>query len=183
MDIITDEDGYKIVVINDICFKGKRNIDWDDVEEYLKRYVGQCYSIVESSEKIYIGSDFPDEYAGSESRKSLKGAVAKAKANAAQGIPQLIQIASNLQYEENHKEKHKRDAKYGWYRYDVRFALPVYNDFGVPERYNVFFTRMLIRHCEDGKKYLYDLLPIKKETSKPLEQSLYGENPFPFMNE
>ena len=28
---------------------------------------------------------------------------------------------------------------------------------------------MLVRHDEDGKKYLYDLLAIKKETSNPLE--------------
>ena len=35
IDIITDEDGRKIVVITDIRFKGKRNIDWEDVENYL----------------------------------------------------------------------------------------------------------------------------------------------------
>lgn len=29
---------------------------------------------------------------------------------------------------------------------------------------------MLVRHDEDGEKYLYDLLRIKKETSTPLEQ-------------
>ena len=28
---------------------------------------------------------------------------------------------------------------------------------------------LLVRHAEDGKKYLYDLLAIKKETSSPLE--------------
>lgn len=39
IDIITDEDGRKIVVITDIRFKGKRNIDWEDVENYLKEYV------------------------------------------------------------------------------------------------------------------------------------------------
>lgn len=44
------------------------------------------------NEKIFISSSFPDEYVGSESRLALKGAVAKAKANAAQGIPELIQL-------------------------------------------------------------------------------------------
>ena len=29
---------------------------------------------------------------------------------------------------ENVKKKHEKAAKYGWYRYDVRFALPVYDD-------------------------------------------------------
>jgi hypothetical protein len=101
---------------------------------------------------------------------ALKGAAAKAKANAAQGIPELIQIAINQQYSENTKKKHESDAKYGWYRYDVRFALPVYDDkMGQIIRYNIFSARMLVRHAEDGKKYLYDLLTIKKETSSPLE--------------
>ena len=41
---------------------------------------------------------------------------------------------------------------------------------GEVERYNVFRVEMLIRHAEDGKRYLYDLVNIKKETSTPLEQ-------------
>ena len=68
------------------------------------------------------------------------------------------------------KEKHSKDAKYGWYRYDTRFAIPVYNDEGNLCRYNIFGARILIRHDEDGKMYLYDILRIKKETSEPLEQ-------------
>lgn len=148
----------------------KRREDWKDVETYLKEYVDEFYEITEISEKIFISTDFPDEYANSESRMSLKGAVAKAKANAAQGIPELIQIATNREFSENTKKKHDKDAKYGWYRYDVRFALPVYDDkTGQVIRYNIFSARMLVRHDEDGKKYLYDLLAIKKETSSPLE--------------
>ena len=96
--------------------------------------------------------------------------LSKAKANAAQGIPELIQIATNGEYSENTKSKHQKNAKYGWYRYDVRFALPVYEQkSGELMRYNIFFARMLVRHAEDGKKYLYDLLAIKKEMSSPLE--------------
>lgn len=52
--------------------------------------------------------------------------MAKAKANAAQAIPELIRIATNAKHEVN-------------------------------------------RHADDGKKYLYDVLSIKKETSSPLE--------------
>lgn len=170
VNIITDLDGRKIVLINDVRFKAKKREDWKDVEEYLKEYVEEFYEIVETSEKIFISTDFPDEYANSESRMALKGAVAKAKANAAQGIPELIQVATNREFSENTKKKHIKDAKYGWYRYDVRFALPVYDDkTGQIARYNIFSARMLVRHDEDGKKYLYDLLAIKKETSSPLE--------------
>ena len=168
--IITDSNDKKLVLINDICFKGKKREDWKEVENYLKRYVGEFYEIAETSEKIFISNNFPDEYVGSKSRLSLKGAAAKAKANAAQGIPELIQIASNREYSANTKKKHAKDAKFGWYRYDVRFALPVYDDkCGEICRYNIFFARMLVRHDSDGKKYLYDFLAIKKETSSPLE--------------
>ena len=164
--IVEDAENEKIVLINDIVFKGKRNINWEEVKQYLKSFVGDFYEIEDSSEKIYIGNRLPDEFTGSESRKALMGANAKAKANAATAIPELIQIATNPSYEENNKEKHNNDAKYGWYRYDVKFAIPVYED-NVLTRYNVFGARLLVNHAENGKKYLYDILAIKKEMSKP----------------
>lgn len=169
VNIITDLDGKRFVLINDIRFKGKRE-DWKLVEQYLKEYVGEFYEIEETSEKIFISKDFPDEYANSESRIALKGAVAKAKANAVQAIPELVRIATNASFSENTKKKHSIDAKYGWYRYNIRFALPVYSDkTGEVERYNIFKAVMLVRHAEDNNKYLYDILTIKKETSSPLE--------------
>ncbi len=170
VNIIHEPDGKRIVLINDIRFKGKNREEWAEIEEYLKEYVGEYYEIEENSDIVYIASDFPDEYANSESRLALKGPVAKAKANASQGIPELIQIATNETYQENTKKKHAIDAKYGWYRYDVRFALPVYDDkTGKLARYNIYSARMLVRHAKDGKKYLYDFLSIKKEASSPLE--------------
>ncbi len=170
VNVIADLDGSSIVLINDIRFKGKKKEDWKEVEEYLKEYVGKYYEITETSEKIFIDTDLPDEYTRSESRLALKGMAAKAKANAAQGIPELIQIATNKMHSENTKKKHEKDAKFGWYRYQVKFALPVYDDRnGELIRYNIFSARMIVRHDENGKKYLYDLLAIKKETSSPLE--------------
>lgn len=167
--VIQDVDGNNIVVINDIIFKGKRSITWPDVEEYLRQYVGEFYSIAETGDIVYIGTDLPDEYAGSNYTKHIKGAVAKAKANAAQAIPEIIEIATSKTAEENKKEKHSRNAKNGWYRYDTRFVLPVYDESGEVERYNVFSARLLIRHAASGKMYLYDVLEIKKETSKPCQ--------------
>ena len=164
--IITDENNKNMVLINDIRFKGKRQIDWGVVKQYLEGYVGDFYEIEENGEHVYIGNELPEEYTESESRKSLMGANAKAKANAATAIPELIQIAFDPAFEENHKEKHNKNAKYGWYRYDVRFALPVYDE-NVLVRYNIFHARLLINHAENGRKYLYDILAIKKETSKP----------------
>lgn len=65
--------------------------------------------------------------------------------------------------------KHQWNARHGWYRYDSRFALPVYGDDGEVKLYNIFHASLLIRHSSDGKMYLYDVIDIKKETSNPLE--------------
>ena len=183
VNIIADADGKKLVLINDIRFNAKVRDDWTSVEEYLKAYIGDFYEIEETSEKIYISADFPDEYASSESRIALKGAVAKAKANAAQAIPELIKMATNPKHETNRKEKHKTDAVHGWYRYNIRFTLPVYDDkTGKVARHNIYSANMLVRHANDGRKYLYDILAIKKKRAARLSETLYGKNPFPTDN-
>ena len=140
VSVIQNLNGNSIVIINDIRFKGKRAINWDDVKAYIEEFVGEDYTIAETSDVIYIGTDLPDEFTGSKYTESLKGANAKAKAN----------------------------AKFGWYRYDSRFALPVYDNNNEVERYNVFHASMLIRCANDGKMYLYDIIDIKKETGNPL---------------
>ena len=170
VSVIQDIDGNNIVVINDIIFKGKRSIEWKDVEKYIRQYVGDFYKIAETKDIIYIGNDLPDEYTGSKYTKHIKGTVAKAKANATQAIPEMIEIATSKTYENNKKNKHSKHAKNGWYRYDTRFALPVYNVNGDIERYNVFTARILIRHASSDKMYLYDVLEIKKETSKSCQE-------------
>lgn len=171
VSITTDEAGNKIVILNDIYFRGKTKEDWMEVETHLKKYIGECYEIAEFADKVYIGSDFPDEFTHGKDKMILKGPNAKAKANAASVIGELIQIATNKTSSPDYHEKHKKKALYGWYRYDTRIALPVYNNEMELERYNVFKLRMLVRHAEDGKLYLYDFLRTKKETSSPLEQN------------
>lgn len=42
VNVITDLEGKKIVVINDVRFKGKKREEWDEVEKYLVEYVGKC---------------------------------------------------------------------------------------------------------------------------------------------
>ena len=169
IDVIDAFDGNKMVVIHDIVFMKKRYVEWKDVKEYLKQYVGDVYAILSTQEKVYIGADFPNEYTGSAYTYTLKGANVRAKANAVQGIPELIEIAVGGNHKENDEIKHSRDAKYGWYRYDSYFAIPVHDNDGEVDHYNVFHASLLIRHAEDGKKYLYDIIDIKKETSYPLE--------------
>ena len=109
--------------------------------------------------------------------KRLYGA--NAKANATQGIPMLLQCVTNRRWQENFKGKHNVDAKFGWYRFTTRFALPVYNnDTGNLERFNIFRIEMLIRHATDGNLYLYDMVNIKKKRAPRLSNSCTVTNPF-----
>ena len=163
--VVEDLKGNKIVFIHDVIFQGKRSIEWSDVELYLKQFVGKSYVIEDTNDLIYIGTDFPDEYANSEYTISLKGANTKAKANAAQGVPELIKNAKGKRYRKNIKEKHSKDAKLGWYRYDSRFALPVFNNDGDVKGYNTYLVVLVVRCDQDKKLYLYDIVNIKKETS------------------
>ena len=164
-----DDLGNEVVLIPEILFKGKRSIDWNNVKVYMTQYIGHYAIIKETNDIIYIAKDFPDEYTGSVYTRRLMGAAAKAKANASQGILELISISKGEHFKENIEDKHLWDARYGWYRYDSRFALPVYADDNSIERYNIYHASMLVRHGSDDKKYLYDILDIKKETSNLLE--------------
>lgn len=95
INVIADLDGSPIVLINDIRFKSRRGIDWDDIEKYLKEYIGEYFEITETAEKVYIGPDFPDEFSHSNDTKQLKGANKKAKANLVSAIKEIVQIATN----------------------------------------------------------------------------------------
>ena len=96
INVIKDLNGKDIVLINDIKFKGKRSINWDDVKEYLKESVGEFYTILETGDVIYIGADLPDEYTNSNYTHRLQGPSAKAKANAVFALP-VYDIKGNIE--------------------------------------------------------------------------------------
>lgn len=157
------ENCNQVVQINKIIFKGKQHIDWNAVEKYALRYIGKTYSITSDGTLIHIDRKFIDEFTSSVDTKRLRGASAKAKANSVQIIGELLEICSNPRYIQNYEKKHEYDAKFGWYRYDSRFSLPIYKNEKIV-KYNIFKITMLIRHSNNGKKYLYDMVNIKKET-------------------
>lgn len=169
LEIIIDEPGNKIVLIPDIIFENKQNIDWKEVENYLEKYVGDIIEITGTKDIIYIGKEFPDEYTGSQYTRKAKGARAKAKANAAQGVREMVEIATGKVFRENHKEKHNTDAANGWYYYTTRFALPIYDNEKRTGEYNVYSGCLVVNCTSAGKMYLYDLVDIKKEASNPLK--------------
>lgn len=164
-EIVTDAGGNRIVKINNIIFRGKQNIDWKAVEIYLQRYIGKF--VVISDQKVWISREFTDEYAGSEYTRKLRGGLAKAKANAVQGIFEMMKIAILKRKMENKKEKHKKNARFGWQYYVTRFAIPIYDEQTEKISYNCYKATMIIQHSGDGKLYLYDIQEIKKETSNP----------------
>lgn len=61
--IIQDENNKSIVLINDIRFKSRRNIDWNEIEEYLKEYIGNTYEILETCEKSILVTIFRMNFA------------------------------------------------------------------------------------------------------------------------
>lgn len=154
------------VKIEEILFSGKRTMPWVDVEKYLEQYTGNDYKVNETDDIIIIGSHFASEYCGSMYTKKLHGTLEKAKANAVQIIPVLIEHATNRRWVENKEDKHSLDAKDGWYRYDVFFSMPVIFD-GKKSWNN--YRATLIARINDKGIYLHDIINIKKEDSKPLE--------------
>ena len=62
-------------------------------------------------------------------------------ANIVPAIGELIQIASKKVQYPDYNNKHGTRAKFGWYRYNTRFGIPVYNESGNLERYNIFFDQ------------------------------------------
>ena len=62
------------------------------------------------------------------------------------------------------KEKHKIDAKYGFYKYGAKFSI-VDND-----KETTYSCSLLVRNDANGKKYLYDILDIKKINQVSLKE-------------
>ncbi len=48
VNIIKDLKGNRVVLINDIIFKGKRSVNWEDVKHYIETYVGEFYEIADT---------------------------------------------------------------------------------------------------------------------------------------
>lgn len=59
LEIIQDGYGNKVVCVPEIIFENKQHIDWNKVESYLERYVGETVQIAESKDMICLGKIFP----------------------------------------------------------------------------------------------------------------------------
>ena len=156
------------IEIQNTIFKGKQNIPWSDVENYLRKYVGQVIEVKEYGDEIHINTSFPDEYVHSQYTRKLRGALAKVKANLTQIIPELIENAGNRRWIENKDDKHSENAIGGWYRYDSFFSVRVYEQGSEDYRLNYYSATIIVR-INDAGNYLYDVINIKKEARKPVD--------------
>lgn len=140
--------------------------DYSVAEAYLKTLVDTEHpfsTILMDAQPVYIGRDLPGEYRSSEYTKTLRKVIRDVKMQAATNLDEMLLLAENGEWHENIKEKHKVDAKNGWYRYSTQFAVPVLDIKKSVDHYTVYSGTLLIRNDADGNSYLYDLLDIKKE--------------------
>ena len=165
-DSITNEKNVKIVynqkgevdrikILTNI-FENKVNSIQKTINKEIKQYIGKYAYIKESGQKIYFSKDLVGEYTYSNSTKNMSITNKLAKGRVVVGLKEVINNARDRIWEPNKKEKHKVDAKYGFYRYNTSFSFE-YN--GIEQIYSGI---LLIRNDENGKKYLYDILNIKK---------------------
>lgn len=159
-------DGNEVVWIEEnILNENKGKPVHQFIANYIAEHIGEVYTIIESGQKVYIGEDLPGEYTQSKYTKAIlrnNPNISRAKNRASANFGEMIEIATNRRWEKT-KHPNSKDAKYGMYRYDTRFGFPVKNAKGTVTGANIFTAELLIRNASDGKKYLYDIVSIKKD--------------------
>lgn len=158
--------GKKIAWIENSPLTAKELQDYSKVAAYIANHIGEAYTIIESGNKVYIGKDLPGEYTHSKYTTALfknRPAVLRAKNKAIGSFGEIIEIATNRQWE---KAKHadNKDAKYGVYRYNSAFAFPVKQN-GKITSIRAYDVELIILNASDGKKYLYDIVDIRENTA------------------
>ena len=163
-------DGQPIAWIENSGLSSKDLRNYKKVAEYIGQHIGEVYTIIESGQRVYIGEDLPREYTQSEYTKRLlknQSDTLRAKNKAASVLGDMIEIASGRRWERT-KHTHNKDAKYGMYRYNSRFAFAT-KDAAGGVNVHAYDVELLIRNASDGKKYLYDIVNIKKNTAYAIE--------------
>ena len=156
--VIYNNDGSfnRVKIIENIFQKNSDKSITNIIKQYLINHIGEYFTIIESGQKIYLGEDLPFEYTFSKSSQNLSLANKLAKGRAISGLKGIIENASNKKFSNDKKRKHIKDAKYGFYKYNTKFSFE-YNG-----RERIYSGTILIRNDANGKKYLYDIIDIKK---------------------
>ena len=131
---------------------------------HIKEQKGISYKNILTSNTILIDDKTANEYIYSCYTRWSKTNMKYVKCILANYIKELFMNANNKNFINKKKEKHKIDAKYGFYKYGAKFSI-VDND-----KETTYSCSLLVRNDANGKKYLYDILDIKKINQVSLKE-------------
>lgn len=117
---------------------------------------GEVYKITETNNSVIIDKKTSKEYTFSKYSRKLDAENKKVKGILSKYLMEIISNSFDRRFVNYKKAKHVKDAKYGFYRYKIVFSIK--DD--VKE--NIYEAVVLIRNDANTKKYLYDILDIKK---------------------
>lgn len=78
-------------------------------------------------------------------------------------LPEMLKIATNREFEKNRKESITEMQRTDGIDMRLDLQCPYIIWRGELIRYNIYQAKILVRHASDGRKYLYDILEIKKK--------------------
>lgn len=161
-----DEDGSYVWIESGLSNKKIKN--QEEIKRYIISSIGNFYTIIESGQKVYLGKDLPGEYTHSKYTDFIKNndpSTLRAKNKAASNLGELIEISTKKEWRPA-THTHNKDAKYGVYKYFTKFAFPIKDRRGNVTNVKCYDAELVIINSSDGKKYLYDMIEIKKDTAK-----------------
>ena len=125
-------------------------------KENIKKQKGIPYKNIMTSNVILVDYKTQGEYLYSKYTRSRKNEIKYVKCILSNYFKELFLNAYKKEFVNKKKPKHVIDAKYGFYKYSVNFSI-------VDKLKETFYTCIiLVRNDSNGKKYLYDILDIKK---------------------
>ena len=122
----------------------------------IKNQKGVSYKITETNNNVFIDKKTAYEFVYSKSSVLNNKQQKLIKSKLSKYLKEVINNSNDRKFVNYKKKKHIKDAKYGFYKYKITFSIL---NKGVENFYEAI---VLIRNSEDNKKYLYDILNIKK---------------------
>ncbi len=180
---IRELDGERVAWVDEDITRSKpKDVS---MEKYVKQYIENMISqngtylgtLPDSGMRVYAETQgrtpksrygLADEYVRSSYTRWIKDNSKnkfRAKMKAAGVLDDLVSIATDRTWEKT-KHTQNKDAQYGVYNYNSTFAFPVYDSKGELSNVRAYDCQMVILNASDGKKYLYDVIRIKENTTK-----------------
>ena len=160
-ETLYDRDGREIPVISAGLVKQ------NDIKEYksevrgiikslMKELIGTKVTVKADGRTVEFDSASAREFAFSNDTRRKTNTYLKAKFQTVEKVKEIIENAVEPQWEENHEEKHRFDAKRGWTKYRANFAL---SDAGNISMYD---AELIIKMSGNSRDYFYDITKIEE---------------------